>query len=182
MKRALKLLAALLLIAYPAAVYFGLLHFGLAPLAWLLAAAGLLRLALGYRDRNLWPVALVAIAVGAGSALLRSIELLRYYPALINLVCLMAFGWSLWHPPTIVERIARLQEPDLSAAGVAWTRVVTRVWCAFFIVNGTLAVLTARFASLQTWTLYNGLIAYVMMGMLFGGEWLLRRRLLLRAA
>jgi uncharacterized membrane protein len=182
MKRALKLLAALLLIAYPAAVYFGLLHFGLAPLAWMLVAAGLLRLALGYRDRSLWPVALVAIAVGAGSALLRSVELLRYYPALINLVCLMAFGWSLWHPPTIVERIARLQDPALSAAGVAWTRAVTRVWCAFFIVNGTLAVLTARFASLQTWTLYNGLVAYVMMGLLFGGEWLLRRRRLLRAA
>jgi len=43
-------------------------------------------------------------------------------------------------------------------------------------------VLTARFASLQTWTLYNGLIAYLLMGVLFGGEWLLRRRLLLRSA
>jgi uncharacterized membrane protein len=32
-------------------------------------------------------------------------------------------------------------------------------------------------APLSWWTLYNGLIAYFIMGILFAGEWLLRRRL-----
>ncbi len=176
MKRALKLLAALLLIAYPAAVYFGLARFGLAPLAWLLVAAGLLRLVLAGRDRRLWSVALVAVVIGAASALLRSLTLLRYYPVLINLACLLVFALSLWHPPTVVERIARLTEPTLSPAGVAWTRTVTQVWCGFFLLNGTVAFVTARYASLQTWTLYNGLISYVLMALLFGGEFLLRQR------
>ncbi|WP_223486976.1 hypothetical protein [Stenotrophomonas indicatrix] len=28
----------------------------------------------------------------------------------------------------------------------------------------------------DVWMLYNGMLAYVMMGLLFGGEWLVRRR------
>ncbi|ABK46582.1 conserved hypothetical protein [Shewanella sp. ANA-3] len=37
-----------------------------------------------------------------------------------------------------------------------------------------MAAYTAAFTSLATWTLYNGLIAYVLMGLLLGGEWLYR--------
>jgi len=176
MKRALKLVVALLLIVYPAAVYFGLLRFGVATLAWLLAGAGLLRLLLAPRDRGLWAAGLVALAVGAASALLRSLALLRYYPVLVNLAGLLVFGLSLRHPPTVVERLARLSEPNLSPAAVAWTRRVTQAWCAFFTANGLVALYTARYASLGTWTLYNGLIAYLLMAALFGAEYLLRQR------
>jgi hypothetical protein len=34
--------------------------------------------------------------------------------------------------------------------------------------------MTALWASPATWTLYNGLIAYVMMGLLFAGEYVVR--------
>ena len=44
------------------------------------------------------------------------------------------------------------------------------------IITGSLALLTALYASDRAWMLYNGLLAYVMMGVLFAGEWLVRRR------
>ena len=46
----------------------------------------------------------------------------------------------------------------------------------------TLALATALWASDKTWALYNGLIAYLLMGALFAGEWLVRGRVRARAA
>jgi uncharacterized membrane protein len=99
---------------------------------------------------------------------------LKLYPVLVNAVMLGVFGYSLLSPPTVVERFARLREPELSPAGVAYTRRVTQVWCVFFIVNGSIALATALWASPKVWSLYNGLIAYLMMGVLFGSEYLVR--------
>jgi uncharacterized membrane protein len=89
---------------------------------------------------------------------------------------LAVFSTSLRFGPPLVERLARLQEPDLPPFAVAYTRRVTQVWCGFFVLNGSLALLTALYASDRVWMLYNGLLAYVMMGVLFAGEWLVRRR------
>lgn len=104
--------------------------------------------------------------------------LLRLYPAAISVSMLVLFGVTLVHPPTMVERFARLEEQELSPASVRYTRRVTQAWCAFFVVNGAIAAYTAAFASREAWALYNGVIAYLLMGSLFAGERLLRRRLL----
>jgi uncharacterized membrane protein len=50
------------------------------------------------------------------------------------------------------------------------------MWCGFFVVNGLIATATALWASAGVWALYNGLLSYVAMGLLMGGEWLVRRR------
>jgi uncharacterized membrane protein len=109
-------------------------------------------------------------------------QVLRLYPALINLGALGLFAWSLHRPPSMVERFARLHHPDLPPEGVRYTVNVTRVWCGFFILNGAIATYTAVFSSRAVWTLYNGLIAYVLMGVLFAGEWWVRRRVMPPAA
>jgi uncharacterized membrane protein len=64
----------------------------------------------------------------------------------------------------------------LYPVAIAYTRKVTVVWCGFFVVTGTLALATALWSSDKTWALYNGLIAYLLMGALFAGEWLVRPR------
>ena len=51
-----------------------------------------------------------------------------------------------------------------------YCRQVTLVWVVFFILNGTVASLTACCAALEVWSLYNGLIAYGAMGLLFTTE------------
>jgi len=69
-----------------------------------------------------------------------------------------------------------MTEPDLPPAAVRYTRQVTRVWVAFFAFNASVATGLALLAPLSWWTLYTGLIAYLLMGLLFAGEWLVRQR------
>ena len=45
----------------------------------------------------------------------------------------------------------------------------------FFVANGAAAAYTAAFSTDAIWALYNGLIAYVLMGCLMGAEWLVRQ-------
>ncbi len=168
-----------LTLAYPVLVYFCLDHFEPRWLALLLAAIAVLR-AIATRE-------LVWICAGAGALVLAAVSALgnellplKLYPVLVNLVLLVVFATSLIHPPTIIERLARLREPDLPIAGQRYTRRVTQVWCVFFIGNGAIALGTALWASPATWALYNGLISYALIGTLFAGEWLVRRRVMSR--
>ena len=169
-------LTALVTLAYPLAVYWGLSHFEPKMLAGVLVLVALLR-ALGSPD-PLWRVAALGAAALAlvsmvGNALLP----LKLYPVLVNAALFVIFVYSLKRPPTVIERLARLKEPQLPESGVRYTRKVTQVWAAFFVVNGGIALWTALFASEATWALYNGLIAYGLMGALFAGEWLVRQRM-----
>jgi len=99
---------------------------------------------------------------------------LKLYPVLVNAVLLGVFAYSLIFPPSMIERFARMQERDLPPEAIGYTRRVTQIWCVFFFVNGAIALVTALWATPATWTLYNGLIAYVMMGLLFVGEYVVR--------
>jgi uncharacterized membrane protein len=108
-------------------------------------------------------------------------QALRFYPVLMNLVMLGLFAGSLWRPPPMIERLARLRHPDLDERGVRYTRTVTQVWCGFFVLNGSVATLIAFWGSTAQWAFYNGFLAYVLMGLLFAGEWLVRRRVMAQA-
>lgn len=162
-------------VAYPLVVYWAMGRFEPRWLAVLLLVLALLRAAA--TRQAVWLAAAAGAAVLAGLATVFNQALpLKLYPALINAVMLLVFGASLVFPPSAVERIARLTEPDLPPAGVAYTRRVTQIWCGFFVFNGTAALVTALWMSDRTWALYNGLIAYGLIGLLFGGEWLVRQR------
>jgi uncharacterized membrane protein len=101
---------------------------------------------------------------------------LKLYPFLMNVVTFTLFAYSLFYPPSMVERIARMTEPDLPPQTIGYTRRVTQVWCVFFIFNGAIALYTTLRASQEAWSLYNGVIAYLLMGLMFGGEYLARLR------
>ena len=87
-------------------------------------------------------------------------------------------GGSLWTAMPLVERLARLREPNLPPEGIRYTRNVTHIWCSFFIVNGSIALLTVMKGDMQLWTLWNGMIAYILMGTLMATEWLIRQRVM----
>lgn len=101
---------------------------------------------------------------------------LKLYPVLVNCGLFVAFAYSLISPPSIIERFARITEPDLPDVAIAYTRRVTQVWCVFFVINGSIALGTALWASEAVWSLYTSGISYALMGLLFGGEYLVRRR------
>ncbi|MGC4027637.1 MAG: hypothetical protein QM696_02010 [Steroidobacteraceae bacterium] len=166
------LLAAVTL-CYPVAVYLLLKEHGVRALVLPLCALAVLRMAL--RREWLWGVLLLVMAA---ATLLTDRSLpAKFYPVAVNLGLLGVFGHSLLKPPSFVERIARLREPLLPAAAVAYTRHVTMVWCAFFVFNAAIAAWLAVFGSDAAWALYSGGIAYLCAALLFGIEFLARQYL-----
>ncbi|WP_028022970.1 COG4648 family protein [Enterovibrio calviensis] len=179
--RLLTVLAGLLLLAYPLAVYTGLSNFGMAPLALVLVILFGFRIASGHLA-NRGPLKHLAVVTGAIGIVLVSLgylfrqhDWLLFYPVAVNSVMLTAFAYSLTQSQSMIERLARLQDPDLPPSGVRYTRNVTKIWCVFFLVNGSIALATC-FMPLTSWTLYNGLLSYVAAGVLFGIEFVVRKR------
>jgi uncharacterized membrane protein len=117
----------------------------------------------------------VAFAVLAVSAVSPDLAA-RLYPVFMSATMLVAFAVTLWKPPSMIERFARIMEPDLDARGVAYTRRVTMVWVAFFALNGLIALWTVLEGDLFWWGLYNGLISYLLAGALFAVEFAVRQR------
>ncbi|MBM3117135.1 hypothetical protein [Jeongeupia naejangsanensis] len=117
---------------------------------------------------------LAAALLGIAALVSRSSLPLTYYPVLVNAVLFAVFSASLVRPPPIIERLARLTTPALPPEGVAYTRRVTQVWAVFFVLNGGIALWTTTQPQ-SVWALYNGLIAYVLIGTLGACEYLVRR-------
>ncbi|CAN1595200.1 hypothetical protein LOY35_02275 [Pseudomonas sp. B21-028] len=172
------LLAGLL---YPFAVYFGMEHFAPWQFGLLLGSLWLARALLVNRrlgkggPGNFW-MAIAAIMFCGLLALFDNPLLLRWYPVLISAFMLGIFALSLKYGPPMIERIARLREPQLPAKAVVYTRQVTVAWSVFFLCNGLLAAALTLWAPLSWWMLYTGLISYGLMGLLFAIEWLIRQR------
>ena len=172
----LKLVVVLLSICYPFIVYWGLQH---------------------YNAKLLLPILLVLLAVrwvSVGERLERYVLIatvmavtivvwiwgeplgLKFYPVMMNVGFLVLFGSSLFSPCSFVERLARIREPELSPKAVIYTRKVTWAWSIFFFLNGSIAAITALWATDEIWLMYNGMIAYILMGVLAGTEWLIRQK------
>lgn len=145
-------------------------------------AVGLLGLAVlrwaGSKERLgglvVWPSLVIAALAGL-TALLDEGWPLKWYPVAVNLTLLGTFGVTLWRPPSMAERFARLQQPDLPPFAVAYTRKVTVVWCGFFVVNASVSALTALWGTDAVWALYNGAVAYGLVGVVAAGEYAVRR-------
>lgn len=179
MKLLLFILRGLLFAALPFLIYFALRRFEPREVGLMLLTLLLLRTPGKLMAFLRRPGALLAVAgaVLVLSLLWRSNDpaWVLAYPVFMNALMFGIFAASLIHPPSLIERLARLKHPDLPPAGVAYTRRVTQVWCGFFVANGSIAAWTAFAASRETWVLYNGFISYLLMGVLFAGEWLYRR-------
>lgn len=176
-----------LALGYPLAIYFALVWFEPRWVATALLAMILLlqrKRAVALFGGMSW-LSLTAVAISlllfAATFFTNDEALLRLYPAGMSLTMLGVFSLSLYSPPTIAERFARLRRPELPESAVRYTRHVTVAWCAFFAVNAAISIWTAFAASREVWALYNGFLVYLAMGTLFAGEWLLRRHLFPRA-
>lgn len=180
MKLALAVLNGILVAAYPLAVYVGLTRFsarGVGLLLLGLLVPGMLLKLRQARREDLLAVLRLPLSVCALlglAALLDDARFVFALPILINAALFVQFFASLRGTP-LVERFARMQSPSLSPAQLAYCRSVTKVWCCFFVLNASLSGALAASAPLSWWTLYNGLIAYLLMGLLGASEYLVRK-------
>jgi len=185
----MKIILALVTVLYPFVVFYGLAEFSVRWVSFILLLLFLVRLFVlkknsvrAKKAKNiLSPLASKVISLVVLVFLLFSFIFdadigLLFYPVIINSALALIFSYSLANPPPVIERLARLTQADLPPHAVVYTRTVTKIWLGFFIINGLIATYTALFTSLQTWTIYNGFIAYILMALLFTGEYLVRLR------
>lgn len=175
MKQILKGIIIILMILYPFLVGWGLSQGHLLWVSAILIALGVVRL-LSKGNPLLFPLTGFAILCGGLSLILKDHAWLKMYPVFMSVGAGIIFASTLIKPPSMIERFARLVEPDLPESGVIWTKKVTVVWCIFFVLNAAIALSTVLFAPMRVWVIYNGFISYILMGILFLGEFILRKR------
>ncbi len=173
-----RLLLGVVLACYPLIIYLTLDKLGPVLLGIFLILLLIVRGSIWGRHSPVlvWSSLALTLAVIAVSLLLidDTALVLKLYPTLINLGLLIAFAYTLVNPPSMIERMVRAMNRPLSTKTGPYTRIVTMIWCGFFTVNGIIATLIAFSGSLTTWTIYNGLIAYIIMGTLIIGELIFR--------
>ncbi len=165
-------------LAYPFLVYAALGRVPAGALAMVALALIGARLSLtrGIVARSLAPTMLAVLVVTAALAFVEASLAALAYPVLMSLGMAAAFGLSLRGGPTLVEIFASFTHPDPTPVAKAYMRKVTLVWCVFLLGNAAVSAVTVALGDMALWTLYNGLISYVLMGVLFGAEYLVRRR------
>lgn len=173
-----KLLLAGLLFCYPLIVYFGLKYSEPAVVAGIFAGILVLRHFLVKSSKATIPHLQIMTVSGIGllvfATFANSAIALKFYPVVINACFLAVFAYSLYKAPTVIEIIASKFE-TLDDKGRRYTRQVTKVWCGFFIINGSIACATVFHPDPTVWLTYNGLISYVLMGTLMGVELIIRK-------
>ena len=126
-----KFIFSAIVITYPIIVYLGLEYFEARIIAFALIVIALARLilvrrlkflAVGMPHTNLIVAALLLVGISAMAS--NSPILLQYYPVCLNALMLALFLISLFRPPSVIEQIARVREPDLPPAAIPYTRKV----------------------------------------------------------
>lgn len=165
-----------LLATYPFVVYFGIRALPASFFAILLAVIVAIRTAvIRPEERNLaLPVMLLLFAYAITAAMVDRTEALLYYPVLVNVTLCAIFILSLRGGESLLLRIARSRGIPMSEHAPGYLRRLTVVWACFFAANGLISLWTTT-ATLEVWTLYTGLISYMLVGTLILGEWFYRR-------
>lgn len=171
------------LLAYPLVIYFAAGR--VAPRILMAGALMLLALRVLFqawrKSRRPWSrlclaAVLLAGAIAVGFSHGLSLERVRLYPVAIDAAFFLVFFISLFTRAPLVERIARASDPELGPDAILYTRRVTWVWSGVLLANSLIALYTALHASMAAWTLYNGLLSYLLIGTVFLAEYLIRRR------
>lgn len=103
---------------------------------------------------------------------------LKFYPVIVNSFIFCVFFSSVFCQETIIQKIAKKMDGELTDFSRNYTRKLTYVWCIFLFVNLSISFATV-FMSLKVWELYNACISYIALGVMFGVEYIVR--IILRA-
>jgi len=183
------------LLAYPAVLFFLADTTDPLIMACLFAAIAGPRLLLA-KHLSMRTVALglsAVVVLCIVTAIAQNVVAIKLYPAALSATAAIWCGYTLLTPPTAIERllivISRstdgLPKPvreripladttdtatnmiEPSKAQRAYMRGLTGVWFGFFAINTGIALFTATHQSTGGWALYNGVISYVLVAVIF---------------
>ena len=171
-----RVLFVIFVMLYPFVVYFGIRYLPPSFFGVMLAVVLAMRFGVLVPEERpvLLPLLTVLIAYAVASAALPSITMLLYYPVLVNFSLCAVFANSLRHEESILLKLIRARGIQVSKFGPKYLHRLTACWAIFFAVNGLVAIWSTT-RSIEVWTAYNGLIAYLIVGALIGGERIFRR-------
>jgi uncharacterized membrane protein len=86
----------------------------------------------------------------------------------------LAFLRSLSGVP-LIEHFARMTTAELSPDQIAHCRSWTKIWGGYLLALAALGLGLARWAPLAVWTVYVGVVSYVLVGALFAVEYVIRK-------
>ena len=98
---------------------------------------------------------------------------LKFYPVVVNSFIFCVFFLSLFCEETIIQKVAKKMDGELTDFSRNYTRKLTYVWCVFLLVNLSISIATV-FMSERIWELYNACISYIALGVMFGVEYIVR--------
>ena len=186
MRRHAKFLFGLVAILYPLLVFCALVVFNL-PVRYL--SIGIIAFAIGYSVINsrhykgkktiaLFVSPVILCAIGAISLLMDSSLILKLYPALADLAYITIFTTSFFFPPPFAFYFIDIFDKTIKAKipreqFERYCFKATLVWCVFFALDGIIAVITSFWGTDIIWGIYNSGITYVIMGLIFAGEFVI---------
>ncbi|MDD5276953.1 MAG: hypothetical protein PHR16_12830 [Methylovulum sp.] len=119
--------------------------------------------------------ALVAVALLVGTYYLQTVTA-KVLPVLIQLFLMYFFGRTLLKGkgPSFIESFVRLEFPEIPPGISEYCRQLTIMWTGFFAFNALMCVVLAIWGTDFWWTLYNGMVIYLLIGVLVVGEYIYR--------
>ncbi len=97
-------------------------------------------------------------------------------PSFVYLWLTALFGQTLLSPPSLCERLVRLQFETFEPGIPEYLRELTWVWTLFFAVNVVVCALLPVLFGQTAWAIYTGVVVYLLMGLLGLLEFLYRPR------
>lgn len=185
MNKILNVFIAILIFLYPFLIFFGLNYLSPRFIALIIGFLFVLRFLLlkNTHSSKAFPrwfligLILIGLVISILGLSFNSHLFLMLYPVLINLLFLIVFLYSLIYPPTIIERFATLtHKKAFPKEALNYMKKITITWIIFFSLNGLIALYTVFFTSVKIWSLYNGFISYILIGLLFLIELLIRKK------
>ncbi|MDR0502313.1 MAG: AMP-binding protein [Treponema sp.] len=123
---------------------------------------------------------LLLLCLGVICLITNSPVVLKFYPVLMNVIFLAAFASTFFSAPNMIFRFATLADKTIKGSMTekrveAYCRKVTIAWCCFFVLNGSIASFTVFSGSDIMWTAYNGAVSYILTGLIFTVEFIIRK-------
>lgn len=176
------LIIAIVILLYPFVIFFGIQFLSVQGLSLIILCLFGLRAIFNHKnDHSIMPkyalftLSGIGIAISLLGMLSLNIIFIKLYPVAMNLAFLSIFIASLFAKENIIYQFAKkTSRKPLPNFVSAYTRKVTIAWCIFFLLNALFSCYSALFSSLHVWTIYNGLISYILIGAFFACEFVVR--------
>lgn len=102
---------------------------------------------------------------------------LKLYPVIMNFCIFLIFFSSLFDKETVIQKFARISEGggELHPKTKTYTKNLTYIWCIYLLIQFFASVATL-FMSDKIWMIFNGCVSYILLGLFFAIEYIVRIR------